>query len=191
MEFLVDLGYSNRKEGEWNEKDKTHFISLFNSILLNICSYIDEYNLNFLHISEPEFKNRIIDVKRIAKPAFKKIGEWTDLHNYRNHMIAHNFRIDGNEFSFNNLGQYNAPRTYRDLVMLRKHLVMISTIIEAEFEIEKHSLNSFINSFPVKEQQISYETVEQDLIDVLNQINSLCETNSKPYKLTNEMFMRL
>ena len=35
-------------------------------------------------------------------------------------MIAHNFRINDDAFSFSMPGQYNAPETYRDLVLLRK-----------------------------------------------------------------------
>jgi len=158
---------------------------------MNVCSYLEEYNKNFLAKSEEEFHIRIKEVKKIAKPAVKKINEWKDLREYRNHMIAHNFRIDGNEFCFNMLGQYNAPRTYRDIAMLRKHLMMIQGIIEAEFRNELQYVNSYIQSFEVKEQKISYETVEEDLIAVLDEINQLCLKNSKPYQLIVDLFMKL
>ena len=106
-------------------------------------------------------------------------------------MVAHNFRIDGNDFSFIKLGQYKAPRTYRDIVMLRKHLMMIHGIIAAEFHDELKNINDFLNAFPVQEQQIDYSHVETDLFSVLDEISTLCQTNGKPYKLSIDLYMRL
>lgn len=191
MEFMIDFGYSERRENEWNLKDKAHYVALYNTILMNACSYLDEYNKNFLVKSEPQFHDRILQVKKIAKPAFKKVNKWKDLWEYRNHMIAHNFRIDGDKFSFYMLGQYNAPRTYRDLVLLRKHLAMINAIIQAEFESEMPHINSFIESFEVKEQEINYENIEVELTSVINDINELCEANGKNYSLPIQHFMNL
>ena len=106
-------------------------------------------------------------------------------------MIAHNFRIDGDVFSFNMLGQYKAPRTYQDLVLLRKHLMMVHAIIEVEFLDEMPHINPFINSFPVGELKFNYETVEGDIKSVIDEINQLCIENSKPYTLPVDVFMIL
>lgn len=191
MELLIDFGYNNKGQNDWNAKETSHYQTMYNTILMDTCSYLDEYNKNFLHNAENEFHDRIKTIKKIARPAFKKLSEWTDLRSYRNQMVAHNFRIDGNDFSFKKLGQYKAPRTYLDIVMLRKHLMMIHGIISAEFHNELKSINEFLNTFPVQEQQIDYSNVETDLLAVLDEINTLCENNSKPYKLSIELFMRL
>ena len=191
MELIMDFGYHKKGQHDWTPKETSHYQTLYNTILMNTCSYLDEYNKNFLHNAELQFHERIKTLKKIAKSAVKKLNEWTDLRSYRNQMVAHNFRIDRNDFSFIKLGQYKAPRTYLDLVMLRKHLMMIHGIISAEFSKELQSINQFLNSFPVKEQQIDYSNVENDLRSVLNEFNDLCIKCAKPYQLTVELFMVL
>ncbi|MDP4282953.1 MAG: hypothetical protein Q8891_00900 [Bacteroidota bacterium] len=191
MEFMVDLDYRGRKQNEWNLKDKAHYVALYNTIILNTCSFLDEYNKKFLLNSEPEFHERILQIKKIARPAFKKLDEWKELRQYRNHMIAHNFRVDGDEFSFYMLGQYNAPRTYNDLVMLRKYLAMINTVIMEEFKDMMPHINNFVDSFEVKEQQISYDNIEEDIKSLVDNINGLCLENAKPYRLPLDYFMVL
>jgi hypothetical protein len=191
IEFMIDLGYRERKQNEWNLKDQAHYVALYNTILMNTCSFLDEYNLNFLSKSEPELSKRILQVKKIAKPAFKKLNEWKNLKQYRNHMIAHNFRIVGDKFSLNMLGQYNAPRTYRDLTLLRKHLAMINAVIIAEFESEIPHINTFVDSFPVKPQEINYDNIEEELTTVVDEINKLCLENDKNYQLPLQYFKDL
>ena len=189
MEIIIDFNYHNRNTDEFTFKEKTHYLALCNTIILNVCSYLDEYNKHFFAKSEIEFHARIQTVKKIVKPALKKINEWKDLREYRNHMIAHNFRIDGNIFSFNILGQHKAPRTYQDFVSLRKHLMMVHAIIEAEFHDEMPYINPFINSFPVGELKFNYETIEGDLKSVIDKINQLCIENRKRYTLSVDAFM--
>ena len=103
-------------------------------------------------------------------------------------MIAHNFRINDDEFSFKMLGQYNAPRTYRDLVLLRKYLMMIQGVIEAEFIIEMKNVNTHIKSFPVKEQLVNYDNIEADLKAVVDEINLNCNNCGKNYMLDINVF---
>ena len=191
FELMIDFGYRERKQDEWNLKEKTHYITLYNTILMNVCSYLDEYNKHFLSRAEEEYKQQILSIKKIAKPAFKKVNDWKDLKEYRNNMIAHNFRINGDVFSFNSLGHYNAPRTYRDIALLRKYLMMIQGVIEAEFRDEMSRINPFIKTFSVKEQQINYETIEDDLKGIVQEINLLCQENDKPYMLDVDLFMKL
>lgn len=191
FEIMIDSGYRERKQNDWNLKDQTHYVALYNTILLNSCSYLDEYNKHFLANSETKFHERIKSIKRIAKPALKEIYKWTGLRNYRNQMIAHNFRVDEREFSFNLIGEYDAPRTYADLALLRKHLMMIQGIIEAEFRSELPNLNAFINSFPVRKPVKQHPNVENELRSVLSEINHLCDIRGKDYNLDMNLFLNL
>lgn len=191
FELIIDFGYRERKANEWNAKDLTHYITLYNTVLLNVCSYIDEYNRHFLIEAELQFKERILSLKKIAKPAFKRVNKWTGLKDYRNEMIAHNFRVNGAVFSFNKHGQYNAPRTYADLAILRKYLMMVQTIIEAEFQPELQFVNPHIKEFEVKKGNTNYDTIDEDLTSVVKEINSLCESCNKPYVLDVNAFLML
>lgn len=191
FELMIDCGYRERKADQWNRKELTHYITLYNTILMDMCSYIDEYNKHFASKAEQQFKDRIISLKKIARPAVKKINEWTGLKEYRNQMIAHNFRINEDVFSFTKLGQYNSPRTYADIALLRKYFMMVQTIIEAEFQNELPKVNPYIKGFEVQDRMTNYETIEEDLKTVVEKINSLCETNAKPYLLDLNAFLIL
>lgn len=191
FELIIDFGYRERKSDDWDRKELTHYITLYNTVLLDVCSYIDEYNKHFASKSESQFKDRILSVKRIAKPAFKKINEWSGLKEYRSQMIAHNFRVNEDIFSFNKLGQYKAPRTYADIAMLRKYLMMVQTIIEAEFQNELPNINPYIKGFTVQSRTTNHETIEDDLQNVVAKINSLCEVDNKPYLLDIDAFLIL
>ena len=191
MEFIIDFGYHKKAQNEFTLKDQAHYVTLYHTILMNTCSFLDEYNKHFQAKSEPEFHERILSVKKIAKPAYKKMKEWKDLREYRNNMIAHNFRINEDVFSFKMSGQYKVPRTYLDLVLFRKYLMMIFGIIEAEFSDHMPKINDFIKSFEVKELQVNYDTVEDELTLILSEINKLCSENDKPYILPVELFMNL
>lgn len=191
FELIIDFNYHRRKQHEWNSKEYTHYVTLYNAILMHTCSYLEEYNNQFTSKTELEFKDRIRMVKKIAKPAYKKIMNWSDLRQYRNQIIAHNLRINNDIFSFNKLGQYNAPRTYVDLVVLRKHLMMIQGIIDAEFSIEIPKVNDFIESFPIKKQQINYDNIEADIKSVVDEINLNCNNSRKNYNLDLAIFHNL
>jgi hypothetical protein len=191
FELMIDFGYRERKADEWTRKELTHYITLYNTILLDVCSYMDEYNKHFAAKAELQFKERIVELKRIAKPAVKKINKWSGLKEYRNQMIAHNFRVNEDTFSFNKLGQYNAPRTYADIALLRKYLMMVQTIIEAELQSELPNVNPYIQSFEVQNRTTNYETIEEDLKTVVDEINFFCKANNKPYLLELNAFLIL
>ena len=44
FELIIDFGYQERKQDEWNLKDQAHYVTMYNAILMNSCSYLDEYN---------------------------------------------------------------------------------------------------------------------------------------------------
>jgi len=74
MELIIDFGYHRKRQNDWTAKDTSHYQTLYNTILMDTCSYIDEYNKNFLHNTEQTFHDRIKTVKKIAKPAGVHLG---------------------------------------------------------------------------------------------------------------------
>jgi hypothetical protein len=92
----------NMKFKEWNplisENDKTMSLdkvaipALTNNIFIMTCSFLDEWNGEFNHIKLPEYSDRILRVKRITKPLFKRINKWKNLRDVRNMVLAHNLR---------------------------------------------------------------------------------------------------
>lgn len=72
---MIDFGYRERRQEEWNLKDQAHYVTMYNAILMNSCSYLEEYNKHFRSKWELEFKGRILAIKKIAMPAFKKVNQ--------------------------------------------------------------------------------------------------------------------
>jgi hypothetical protein len=58
--------------------------SLMDMIIINSVSFIDEYNKHFGITTEIEYKERIIQIKKLCKPIFKQISKWKDLRTIRN-----------------------------------------------------------------------------------------------------------
>jgi len=52
MELIMDFGYHKKGQHDWTPKETSHYQTLYNTILMNTCSYLDEYNKNFLHNAE-------------------------------------------------------------------------------------------------------------------------------------------
>lgn len=64
-----------------------------NYTIIPFCSFLEEYNKFFTpSYAEQEFSERIKYVKKQNKPGIKRINEWKDLIEYRNVLVAHNFR---------------------------------------------------------------------------------------------------
>ena len=108
----IDLFYKaavelNIKLKEWNpilsEHDPKMTLDTIaipactNNIFILAVSFLDEWNEHFTPNNLPTYKDRILKVRRITKPAFKRIAKWKDLKNGRNIIFAHNFRVKGQD----------------------------------------------------------------------------------------------
>lgn len=72
------------------KSDSVVYSALTSQIILNACSYLEEWELlGGLSPEEP----RILALRKIAKPAIDRINNWKDLKLVRNSVIAHNHRI--------------------------------------------------------------------------------------------------
>lgn len=72
------------------KSDSVVYSALTSQIVLNSCSYLEEWELlGTLSSEEP----RILVLRKIGKPAIDRINKWKDLKLVRNSVIAHNQRI--------------------------------------------------------------------------------------------------
>jgi len=92
--------------------------ALIHQILLNSCSFVDEWNKVFSSKANSEHHDIVVNVKKICKPAWDYIDSWKELRVFRNHFIAHNFRNDKNKSVFLNPQSYHSPRSHEELSLL-------------------------------------------------------------------------
>lgn len=108
----IDLFYKaavelNVKLKEWNPVisegdptmtlDKVALPACTNNIFILAVSFLDEWNGHFTPNNLPTYKDRIMKVRRITKPAFNRIAKWKGLKDGRNIIFAHNFRVKGQD----------------------------------------------------------------------------------------------
>ncbi|MDO1501129.1 hypothetical protein Q2T40_13395 [Winogradskyella maritima] len=73
---------------------KNSLVSIIsNHTIISFCSFLEEYNKFFSpSYVEDHFSRRVNYIRKKNKPGIKRINKWKDLNDFRNVIIAHNFR---------------------------------------------------------------------------------------------------
>lgn len=184
-EIMLDNNLTMLNPDKAEIKESIHYLALFKHSIIEACSFLEEYQNNFYPLAEAEFKERVLFVRKAAKPIVKKINEWKDLQKIRNELIAHPWRSGKeNEFSYTKIFTYNSPRTFMELQFLRTYLQMIVGLIEAEFHKELSVLPQYMRS--IQPQLIPPQNnpeILSEIILIVNEVNEICATHQKWYKL--------
>jgi len=185
---MIDNEYHKKESTKWSKKDTIHYVALSFYIIMDVNSYLDEYDNFFESGAETEFKPRIRIVKKIAKPVVDRLRKWKDIKNFRNQIIAHPWRINGSEFSLKNLGLYNTPRTFHDLLYLQTYLEIVQTVINAEFEEESKHVNQYISSLKNNSNTppVANPNFESEIRTLVQEINERCKKESRIYYIDEE-----
>jgi hypothetical protein len=133
VEILLGIKF----KGHYENHPFPHSISSMaqNYAFVMCSSFLDEYNEEFTPHKHPEYSDRIKRLKRINKPVMRRINKWTDLKDYRNIVLAHNYRIKGTSlFAADNKSWYfNVPHTDDEMVLLSRLIPIITMQIVQEF----------------------------------------------------------
>jgi hypothetical protein len=166
IQWIVDFKYNKKSLETFSDKELNLFNSLFYMSLIDGISYLDEYQEVFGKKTENSFNQRCIVVKAINNPFIRKINQWKDYRNLRNHLLAHNFRVGKNgDYIFNGILEYNAPRNFNDLLFLSNLIQLSTQTVISEFQLE---LNSHVdkakqiknNNVLLTKEDVSKLTVE-------------------------------
>jgi hypothetical protein len=171
-----------------SDVDFWHFMSLFNMTIINTVAFLDEYHKFFGLKTEPQFKNRIGELKKCLKPVISELSKWKDLNSMRNEFAAHHMRSDKRSgafiFGIDNL-TYNAPRNFYDLILISNLFSVIIQIIQKEFPKETTESNHLI--LTGKEQENYVGTTKADAsnrtIKVAHEVNALLTASGKRYQI--------
>jgi len=107
-------------------------------ILIKTCAFLDEWNNVFGVLTEEGDKERILTVKRIAKPAHKQLSHWKQLKEFRNEMIAHNHRDKKGENVFLAGKSYHSPNTIPEVFLMCYCLKKMMDVLKFFFHDEMH-----------------------------------------------------
>lgn len=134
----------NAKLTEWNPViskddpritlDKVAIHACTSNIFILAVSFLDEWREHFTPNNLPTYKDRILKVRRITKPAFKRIAKWKDLKNGRNILFAHNFRVKGQDiFTSGKKHNLKFPIANTEVSLLHDLIWLISQELLDEF----------------------------------------------------------
>jgi hypothetical protein len=153
-------------------------------IIMEAVSYTKEFEGRFFHNSEPQFKDRIMDVRKITAPVFRKIRKWKHLEDFRNHIIAHPWRDNDGKFTTPNINKYDVPRNWFEIGILAALVNYSYDLIEKEFATEAVNAFTYVNKLnepPPPKKDIS--DLNQELYDMAKEVGSICKQLNKPYLL--------
>lgn len=185
-EKMIDIG---RKT---NAEEKKIVQALIQSkTLLDTVSLIDELN-NYLFRYECDDMgtvNRITSYKHIVQPLLDQIGLWNGIRQFRNNVLAHNFRIDNQNFESvllsNKLHTYDIPSSSLHLAVLFKIIDVITKVAEEIFSQEYERAQSIINGFDKKKTNPKHSIDEE-----LSKANTVLEEVNKRIESYNASLVR-
>ena len=142
---LENIKIENYFDDSFNLKISTSGI-LANYAIILFCSFLEEYHkyFNIGHLKDIDEKI-IVKIKKQNKPGIKRINEWTGLTDFRNQLLAHNFRIK-NESFFSNRKEtinYKIPNSLSEKNLFSGIIYLICLNIRDGFPeiIKKMNLN--------------------------------------------------
>ncbi len=141
-------------------------------IIIRACSYKDEWNNQFAKNILEKDKQRMEVIKKICQPAWDRINEWTEMVEFRNVSLAHNFRLERPKRNFINI--YNLtekrylkiPNHVNELMLLYECINLITSSVICEFYEEFETAKSLIKI------EDNIESVPIDNVKELNEIGS-------------------
>ena len=134
--------------------------ALASQIILKSVAFIDEWNDFFGVQTEPEYQEKILQVKRLVKPAFSCLKEWKELYDYRNQVIAHNLRDKGKRNIYLLNKKYNAPQTDEELLLLAFCIHKIAQVVARYFQDE------VVKVMVILDQIVSQNKMDKDISNV-------------------------
>lgn len=187
IELITDYNFPSKDVRQVNGKELTLLNSLVYMFLIDSISFLDEYQ-SFRKNTEKDFWERIIIVKMINKPFIKKVLEWKNIRDLRNHMLAHNMRKGANGpyiFSISGLS-YNAPVDFNDFYLLHNMLQLCYQTISFEFKNElmsfDHKSNLLIKPNISTKERLTKDKVSKITLDLLNQVDMIKKENNRNFE---------
>lgn len=112
-------------------KDEDLKFSLYQKMLINIDSFSEEWKRMNNYAKENKSLRKTLS---ITSPAQKRIEKWKGIHGFRNTVLAHGFRDDGNDGKPTCLDKRyfsaDVPNTYAETMLLAEYAVYaISAVI--------------------------------------------------------------
>lgn len=153
--------------------EKVAIPGLLHNIFILSCSYLDEWNNHFTHKKYPTYASKIEHLKKITKPALKKINSWSGLKSLRNVVFAHNLRDKNGKsiFSSDEKLKFTFPMSYSEASLLIQLINIITEELYSTFSDITIDINrSIIDSLEIT---INHIDTKRELKLIVEEIEKL------------------
>jgi hypothetical protein len=175
-------------------------------LLLEVVSFLDEYERNFLEINnrtpaparlnrnqrpihpiEPQYWYRIENLQKVIEPLLKTLNRWKDLSKYRNNYVGHGSRAtwrEGNKLSIAVQENYDAPRNIFEFQIMRDIIHLIFGLISQEFKMELIDADFTASTLKPATNPLKDNTcIDLDLSVMINDTIAEINNQGKDYSL--------
>lgn len=104
--------------------------------IIQICSFMDEYNKYFTPTYvEDEYATRVRELRKFLKPFFNEINRNYNLKDYRNHILAHSHRRNSESILMGAVNKtYQFPKSTEEFISLKTIIDLVLKTIFSEFK---------------------------------------------------------
>ena len=181
VEKVNILAYNSAIDN-FKNKDYEGYLSFWHMVILHTCSYLEEYDCQLGVLTEVYYQDRVNMVKKICKPFFKSIREWSDLKEYRNE-IAHTLRKKGKLVLLNpDHDLHKTPYNVLELLFLRNCILQSQRIIKNEFKEEfKNAIEelSIVKYNKSNKKNLRYDNFHQEYHKIVCQSRAIALTHGQ------------
>ncbi len=128
-------------------KTNFHELSLqiiIEQFILHLTSFMDEWNTELNPNKLTKFSKEILELKYTTKPISQRINKWSDLKDFRNILVAHNYKHKGKSiFDSDTPFKFNIPNTLNEFKLITKLLDLKLALTAGKFKNEFDASRDF------------------------------------------------
>ena len=147
-------------------------------------SFIDVFHKSFFQNCEPEFKSKVLVIKKMTTPVFKRINQWKDLKDFRNNIIAHPWRDKKGNFVVPDINKYKVPRNWFEHIVLVNLISYAYDIIRTVFQDQFPPMFKFMESLvPKEKKKIDYKELTDDHVSMALEVDAIALKEGVKYDM--------
>jgi hypothetical protein len=163
-------------------------------IILNVASFLDEYQIYFVQKKqsnprpkpiEVKFKERIKKLDELITPILKTINRWNDITEYRDQYVAHPNRSRyGRTLKISSQEPYDAPRQLWEFQVLHDLINIMFGLICQEFKSELNEAWLFAKTLkPVMNPLKDNSRMVIELEEMIKEFKDISQKQERNYSL--------
>lgn len=147
-------------------------------------SFIDEFHRSFFQNCEPEFKSKVLIIKKMTTPVFKRINQWKDLKEFRNTIVAHPWRDKKGNFVVPDINKNKVPRNWFEHIVLVNLINYAYDIIRTVFQDHFPPMFKFMESLvPKEKKKIDYKQLTDDHVSMALEVDAIALKEGVKYDM--------